>query len=328
MPSPLRDNFGRRMDYLRLAVTDRCNLRCQYCMPAQGMEFAHRSEVLSWDEMERLCRIFVDSGVRKIRITGGEPFARQGLTGFLARLQGFRNQPDTGITTNGTLLTHHLEQLQSIDVTSLNVSLDSLLPETFAKITRRTDFEQTLGAIHEAYDRGFRLKINMVVLPGVNDHEIPDFVRLTTDKDITVRFIEPMPFNGEDISALEPMTGDEILDKILQEFPLRNLGENSSKVASLYQVPDYAGKIGIIYGYSRSFCDSCSRIRVSATGQLRTCLYGSNVLDLRNMLRVGSSDIQIREAIREALQNRYKSGVEAEAANTLNQYESMSTIGG
>lgn len=328
MPSPLNDNFSRRMDYLRLAVTDRCNLRCQYCMPAQGMEFAHRSEVLTWDEMERLCRIFVDAGVRKIRITGGEPFARQGLTGFLAQLQGFDSRPDIGITTNGTLLAHHLEQLQAIDVTSLNVSLDSLSPETFAKITRRTDFEETLGAIHEAYDRGFRLKINMVVLPGVNDHEIPDFVRLTTDTDITVRFIEPMPFNGEDISALEPMTGDAILAEIQTEFHLRHLGKNDSKIASLYQVPGSTGKVGIIYGYSRSFCDSCSRIRVSATGQLRTCLYGRNVLDLRMMLRTGSSDAQIIGGIREALQNRYKSGVEAEAAQKQNQYESMSAIGG
>jgi len=328
MPSRLKDNFGRRMDYLRLAVTDRCNLRCQYCMPAQGMEFAHRSEVLTWNEMERLCRIFVDSGVRKIRITGGEPFARQGLTGFLEQLQGFDNRPDIGITTNGTLLRHYIENLQEIDVTNINVSLDSLSPETFAKITRRTDFEQILGAIYEAYLRGFRLKINMVILPGVNDHEIPDFVRLTDDMDIAVRFIEPMPFNGDDISPLEPMSGDQILAKIQEEFPLRNLRENDSKIASLYQVPGYAGKIGIIYGYSRSFCDDCSRIRVSATGQLRTCLYGSNVLDLRNMLRAGSSDVQIREAFREVLQNRYKSGVEAEAAQEQNQYESMSAIGG
>lgn len=328
MPFLLKDHFGRRMDYLRLAVTDRCNLRCQYCMPASGIPFMRRTNLLNWQEMEWLSRIFVELGVTKIRITGGEPFVRTGLTEFLRNFQDLTPPPEVGITTNGTLLNAHLLKLLDAGIMHLNVSLDSLQEKTFQKITRRNDFRNTLDAIDEAYNLGFQLKINMVVLPGVNAHEISDFVRLTTDRDITVRFIEPMPFNGDDIKALNPITGDDILMQIRNDFPLESLEKSSSQITIRFRVPGHAGKIGIIYGWSRSFCDSCSRMRVSASGQMRTCLYGKNILDLRTMVRNGASDQDIKRAIREAVRHRYKNGYEAEAARNEVPFESMAAIGG
>lgn len=328
MTLQFKDNFNRPINYLRMAVTDRCNLRCQYCMPRHGINYVQRADMLSWDEMSRLCRIFTDRGVTKIRITGGEPFTRPGLTDFLRRIKELKNSPQIGITTNGTLLNRHLDRLQSLGVTNINISLDSLSPKTFAKITRQGDFIQTIDAVDKAYNLGFRLKVNMVVLPGMNDHEIPDFVEMTRTKNITVRFIEPMPFNGADISGLKPITGNEIIETIQNRYLLTNLGENSSKIARIYQVPGYLGKIGIIYGYSRSFCDSCSRIRVSATGQVRTCLYGQNVLDLRGMLRNHAADTEILNAIEDAISHRDRDGLEAEAAHQAERFDSMAAIGG
>lgn len=328
MSFPLKDKFGRQMDYLRLAVTDRCNLRCQYCMPFEGIPFMQRTHLLTWQELERLSRIFVELGVTKIRITGGEPFVRSGLTGFLDNIQNFSTPPELGITTNATLLRQHLFTLKKVGVTSLNISLDSLQPEIFHQITRRSNFKKTINSIGEAYNLGFHLKINMVMLPGVNEDEIPEFIQLTENRDITVRFIEPMPFNGDEIHALNPITGDEILERIRSEFPLESLEKSSSQIAARFRVTGYAGKIGIIYGWSRSFCDTCSRIRVSASGQMRTCLYGKNVLDLRAMLRNHDTDQTIKLAIRKALQHRYKDGFEAAAAQEEEQYESMAAIGG
>jgi len=297
-------------------------------MPADGIPFIRRADLLTWDEMERLSRIFTELGVTKIRITGGEPFVRSGLTKFLANVRHFSKPPEIGITTNGTLLRQHLPGLTNVGVTRLNISLDSLHPAIFHKITRRSNFQETLDAIEEAYNLGFQLKINMVVLPGTNENEIPHFVRLTQDRDITVRFIEPMPFNGDEISALNPIIGDDVLKRIQSEFQIHALGKNDSQVATLFQIPGYIGKIGIISGWSRSFCDTCSRIRVSASGQMRTCLYGKNVLNLRSMLRHGANDNETKSAIIEAVQHRYKNGFESEVAQNEVPFESMAAIGG
>jgi len=328
MMQPLVDNHGRRMNYLRLAVTDRCNLRCRYCMPAEGVTKMHRDEILTWEELQRLCRIFVELGVEKIRITGGEPFVRKGLLPFLVELSHLPDCPEIGITTNGTLLADHLDALKHIGVRRLNISLDSLNADTFYTITRRPDFEKILQAIYMADTFGFELKINVVVIAGINDHEISDFVRLTRDRSWTVRFIEPMPFDGAGGRYKSLLSGDDILARLKREFDIEPVSNGKSAVATLFQVPDFQGRIGIIYGYSRRFCDACSRLRLSTRGELWTCLYGKPVLDLGTLLRSGKSDGTIKRAIRGAVDKRLSDGFEAERSQQRSTFHSMVAIGG
>ncbi len=292
------------------------------------MVWAPRGEILSWEEIERLCRLFVRLGVEKIRVTGGEPFVRKGLISFLRKIRLFSQKLAIGITTNGVLIGDHLSELKAIGGISLNFSLDSLRRETFRQITKRDDFLRTWSAIQQALELGFRTKINMVIQPGINDTEIIEFARLTEDRDIVVRFIEPMPFNGKHRAGLEEMSGEEILNLLGKTYRLEALGSNSSAIANLFQIPGFRGKIGVIKGYTRSFCDSCSRLRLSARGGLRTCLYGVNVLDLREMLRTGCDDVEIETAIRAVVAKRFKNGHEAEKARMNFRFESMSAIGG
>jgi len=297
-------------------------------MPQEKMIWAPRSEILSWEEMERLCSLFIRLGVEKIRITGGEPFVRKGLMGFLRRIRLISKNLSIGITTNGVLTGDYLPELKEIGGISLNFSLDSLHRETFQQITKRDDFGRTREAIQQALEFGFRTKINMVIQPGMNDGEITEFAGLTKDRDIVVRFIEPMPFNGKHGDGLTEMSGREIFRVLEKKYCLESLGPNKSAIAALYQIRGFRGKIGIINGYTRSFCDKCSRLRLSARGGLRTCLYGVNVLDLKEMLRNGCDDPEIEAAIRSVVARRFKDGHEAEKARRNSRFESMSAIGG
>lgn len=328
MASPLTDNYGRRMDYLRLAVTERCDLRCRYCMPEKGIPLVPKKEILTWEELERLSRLFVEMGVRKIRITGGEPLVRKGVMEFLARLRRFPQEPVIAITTNGTFLGDRLPALRKLGIRHLNISLDSLTEEGFRRITRRDGYAATRAAIDAAIAMGFNVKINTVVMPGWNDHELPAFAALTKRKNVTVRFIEPMPFNGQDIEVPEPITGEEIRAILEQQYRLEPVADGESTVANEFQIPGHAGKIGVINGASRTFCSTCSRIRVSARGAVRTCLYGIKVLDLRELLRTGAGDTEIKSAVREVISRRHKNGFEAEAHRKQRAFESMGTIGG
>ncbi len=328
MTSKLTDNHGRTIDYLRLAVTDRCNLRCSYCMPEEGLLHLQKELILSWEEMERICRIFVNLGVNKIRITGGEPFVRKGLTDFLAGLKQILPTPQIAITTNGTLLDPHLRYLKELGIHDLNISLDSLNPDTFRLITRRDGFGKILSTIDAAIDMEFRVKVNMVVLPGINTKDLASFGEFTRERAVTVRFIEPMPFNGQSLITDKKITGDEILSQLMRQYELKPVNSVNPGVAREYHVQGFLGKIGIINGASRTFCDSCSRIRVSAQGQMRTCLYGVNVLDLRDLLRSGADDSEISDTVRETLQYRFKDGFEAEDHRKKVQFESMAAIGG
>lgn len=328
MTSTLTDNYGRTIDYLRLAVTDRCNLRCSYCMPEEGLPHLEKEQILSWEEMERIANVFVSLGINKIRITGGEPFVRRGLIDFIRKLCNLAGSPQIAITTNGTLLEPHLHDLRDLGVSDLNISLDTLNPDTFIKITRRSGYSQSLGVIDTALEMNFRVKVNVVVMPGINTHEIVGFGEFTRTRPVTVRFIEPMPFNGQTISPAEKITGDDILSLLTQEFDLNQVQGYNHGVANEYHIPGFLGKIGIIRGASRTFCDSCSRIRVSAQGQMRTCLYGVNVLDLRDLLRNGATDSSVSDTIRETLQFRFKDGFEAEEHRKKVHFESMAAIGG
>ncbi|UCH62021.1 MAG: GTP 3',8-cyclase MoaA [Fidelibacterota bacterium] len=322
------DNHGRRLNYLRLAVTDRCNLRCRYCMPAEGITSGRRDEVLTWEELRRLCRIFVELGIEKIRITGGEPFVRKGLLPFLLELSQLPGCPEIDITTNGTLLADHLDALKRIGVSRLNISLDTLNADTFYTIARRRDFEKILQAINKADTLGFKIKINVVVMAGINDHEISDFISLTRDRKWTVRFIEPMPFDGVGGRYKSLLSGDDILTRLMRQFYIVPVSNGKSAVATLFQVPGFQGRIGIIYGYSRRFCGACSRLRLSTRGELLTCLYGSPVLDMGALLRAGKSDGSVKRAISGAVGKRLSDGFEAERAFNKTTFHSMATIGG
>ncbi len=325
---PMWDDHCRRVDYLRLAVTDRCNLRCRYCMPAAGIDLTDRGDLLTWEEMQRLCLIMTGLGLRKIRITGGEPFVRKGLLPFLAAAQRLPGRPLVAITTNGTALLPHLTQLRRLGVTRLNVSLDSLRPAGYRDITRRNDFHRVWRALQHATDLDFTLKINMVVLPGLNEEEIPAFVELTRTRHWTVRFIEPMPFVGRGERTPAVITGDEIRRRIENHYSFHSMVNTQSAVDVLYRVPGFQGRVGIIQGHTRSFCGSCSRLRVTAQGQVRTCLYGRPVLDLRALLRDGESDAGISEAIRTVVRRKHAGGVEAEQARCRPWLRSMASIGG
>lgn len=316
------------MDYLRLAVTDRCNLRCQYCMPEEGVKHLRHEHILSFEEMFRLCRILVDHGLRKIRITGGEPFVRKDLVSFLAELSTLEPRPKIGITTNGVLLDRYLDELEEAGIKNLNISLDSLSPETYEKITRRDNFKETWNSLLKAVNRGFNVKTNTVLQPGFNDQEIEDFAKLTKSLPITARFIEPMPFSGSPNRKFKEFSGYKIKERLEKSFNIKPLNKNDGRVATLYKVDGYEGRVGIIFAFSRTFCDSCSRFRISAQGQMRTCLYEQNVLDLRELLRCGSSDETIINTITSVLQKRFKNGYEAEKHRTKSLYESMSAIGG
>lgn len=297
-------------------------------MPAEGIDLLPKSSLLSWEEMLRLCLIFTQNGVTKIKITGGEPFVRKGLIDFLSKLKELNPKLDIGITTNGILLDSHLDILKQIGITSLNISLDSLSPDVFFQITRRDFFYETWNAITHALDANFNLKLNVVIQPGLNDHEICDFAALTQNLPLTIRFIEPMPFSGSSYDNHIAFSYLNILSELNSKYELIPSIEQNESVASQFQIPGHIGSIGVINAFSRTFCSTCSRIRLSALGQLKTCLYGEDVLDLRKMIRSGSSDEQMLSAIKVVLNQRYKDGYEAEKHRQSHPFESMSTIGG
>ena len=323
---PLRDPQGRRLDYLRLAVTDLCNLRCRYCMPEEGVPRVDHADLLSHEENLRLAGLFCGLGVRKIRITGGEPLVRRGVVEFMAALAGLPTQPEVLLTTNGLLLEEHLDDLMSAGLKRVNLSLDSLDPETWRRITRREGFDQVRRALDAVLERGLGLKINVVVLDGLNDHELGDFVRLTRELPVTVRFIEAMPFGGPGGEIHAPLAGAEILERLSREFALEPVVADAHGVDRVFRFDGHAGRVGIIEGHTRSFCGACSRLRVDARGRLRTCLYGRPVLDLRELVRSGRTDEELIAAIGVAVAARRVDG--HAAALESESGTSMASIGG
>ncbi len=327
-PRPLIDPQGRRLDYLRLSVTDRCNLRCRYCMPESGAPLAPRSEILDLEELRRLAGVFTSLGVRRIRLTGGEPLARRGLPSLARWLGQLPGPPELLLTTNGLLLGEHLDELQAAGLRRVNLSLDSLQRANWERITRRTGFDRVLRAMHSVIARGLDLKINMVVLPGLNDHEMPDFVHLTRDLALTVRFIEPMPFTGDGRPLDAVISGAGILDRLQQDHQLTPVEQPVGAVGDLYEIAGHAGRVGIIAGHSRTFCGACSRLRLDARGRLRTCLYGAVAADLGALMRGGVDDADLAAAVLRAVARRHPDGVAAEKRNPARRLDSMAGIGG
>lgn len=328
----LVDSWNREVDYLRIAVTDRCNLRCFYCMPAEGIDYLPKKELLSYEEIIRLATVFASLGIKKIRLTGGEPFLRKDFISLLRNLKGIAGIEAVHITTNGVLTAPYLDEMKEIGVDGVNLSLDSLNRENFHKITRRDEFDTVMKTLEGLTHRGFNTKINMVVMHGKNTHEVIDMAQLASDRNISVRFIEEMPFNGSEMAASQKnWSHTRILEELTKAFPsLKKLDSDPSNPATLYQVAGHLGNIGIIPAFSRTFCGACNRIRLTATGTIKNCLYDEGVLDIKSLLRSNKKDDELREILVATVQKREKDGFAAERNRKVdkNISESMSSIGG
>lgn len=325
----LIDNHKRPINYLRLAVTDRCNLRCFYCMPHEGIEFLPKTHLLSYEEMLRMVRILAEEGVNKVRITGGEPFVRRGMMEFLEELTNVSGIEQVNITTNGVLTSALVPDLKRIGIHSVNLSLDSLNRERFHEMTRRDELPRVLETLEGLLEHGIKTKINTVVMAGKNDDDIISLAELAKDKPVGVRFIEEMPFNGEGLKLENFLSYQKIMEKIRGKYPdIQRLADAPTSTSYNYQIPGFVGTVGVIAAYSRTFCGTCNRIRVTPTGTFKTCLYDDGVMNVRDLLRSGISDEGFKNEIINALQKRAKDGFEAEANRSSLVTESMTTIGG
>ena len=324
------DNHGRPITYLRLAVTDRCNLRCLYCMPAEGIQYLPKKELLSYEEMERMIGLMANLGITKVRITGGEPFIRKDLVKFLWNIHAIEGIEEVHITTNGILTGKYIDQLRDMGIASINLSLDSIDRERFKQLTRRDELPKVMETFHRLIENGIPVKINAVVIDGKNTDDIVSLAELTKEFDVGVRFIEEMPFNGEGTHYPTLIWNHKkILEVLTDKFPgLQKTQDVPNSTSQNYRVPGYRGKVGIIAAFSRTFCGSCNRIRVTSQGSLKTCLYDDGVLNIRDLMRQGCSDEQLASALLQAFRSRAKDGFEAEKRRAKQVSESMSIIGG
>jgi molybdenum cofactor biosynthesis protein A len=328
----LLDNHGRKINYLRLAVTDRCNLRCFYCMPEDGLNWLSRKELMTYEEMLQACTLLVKMGIEKIRITGGEPFVRKDIMALLTALSKLDGLKELSITTNGVLTAPHVAELKNIGVRSVNLSLDTLDANRFFTITRRDEFANVMETMEELLKHDMEVKINTVVMAGKNTQDIIPLVGLTKDLPVSVRFIEEMPFNG-DGHSYSGIVWDyvRIFDEIRQTFPeIQKVPDPQYSTSYNYQIPGHKGSIGIIAAYSRTFCGTCNRIRITPQGTLKNCLYDDGVLNIKDLMRLGTKDAELEETLRAAFNNRQKDGWQAEQKRLQNPnfHESMATIGG
>lgn len=326
------DNHNRPINYLRLAVTDRCNLRCFYCMPEEGIKYIDRKELLTYEEMLRMIQVLVPLGISKIRLTGGEPFLRKDFMPFLRAISKIPGLEQINLTTNGTLTAQHIPELKAMGISSVNLSIDSLDRQRFYDITRRDSFPQVWETFESLLAHGIKTKLNAVVMDGRNTEDILSMVALTEKYPVSVRFIEEMPFNGGEAHYTElPWNHVRIIEHIRQEYPdLVKLPDPPSSTSYNYQIPGYPGSIGVIAAYSRTFCGTCNRIRVTPQGLLKTCLYDQGVFNVRDLFRAGATDKQVADTFLDALQHRAKDGWEAAGKKTPGPAgrESMATIGG
>jgi molybdenum cofactor biosynthesis protein A len=322
----LLDNHNRPINYLRLAVTDRCNLRCFYCMPEEGIDWLSRKELMSYEEMVRICAVLAANGVNKIRITGGEPFVRKDIMSLLTTLAATPGVDELTLTTNGILTAPYIPELKRLGVRSVNLSLDTLDRNRFFAITRRDELSAVLHTLDALLAHGIQVKINAVVMDGRNTQDIADLVALTRDIPVSVRFIEEMPFNGT--GEVRPLLWDhiKIREAIAAAYPgIVKATDPAHSTSYNYQIPGHKGDVGIIAAYTRSFCGTCNRIRITPQGMLKTCLYDGGVVNLRDLLRAGATDELLLATMKDAIARRARNGHEAEQKAS---HESMAAIGG
>jgi len=323
----LVDPFGRTVRDLRISVTDRCNFRCQYCMPAEGMQWLPRTEILSFEEIERFARICVSRfGFNGIRLTGGEPLVRAHLPDLVERLAGLG--VDIALTTNGATLRLHAAALVAAGLKRINISLDSLQRERFLELTRRDELDRVLDGVDSALDAGLQpVKINVVMMRGINDDEIVDFAEYGRSKGVTVRFIEFMPLEAGDVWTDDLVVpADEIIETISEAFPIEPV-VRGNEPAERWRYSDGKGEVGVIASVTKPFCGNCDRVRLTAEGQFRTCLFAVDEFDMRSLLRDEASDEAIADAISAAVGTKW-AGHSIGQVNFIRPKRTMSQIGG
>jgi GTP 3',8-cyclase len=304
----LHDKFGRQITDLRISITDRCNYRCVYCRSADPENYHAHDEILSWPELERLARIFVSLGIRKVRVTGGEPLVREGVESFIARLHELGIE-DLSMTTNGHLLAERCDRLIAAGLRRINISLDSLDPAKFERITRTKSFAMVMRGIDAAQNSELApAKINAVLVRKLNDDEVEAFANFARERGIIMRFIEFMPLDADRHWTRDLVVpAAEIYRRIHARWPLEQIPHERSETARKYRFADGApGEIGLIAPVTQPFCGHCSRIRLTADGKLRTCLFSKDDHDLRSMLREGASDEDLAVYIRSVVMEKEK----------------------
>jgi len=326
----LLDPYRRKINYLRISVTDRCNLRCCYCMPEEGIPLISHEEILTYEEILRIVRVFATEGISKVRLTGGEPLVRKGIVDFIHSLSQIKEIKDLSLTTNGILLKELARNLKQAGLKRINISLDSLRKERFCQITRRDDFERVWKGIEEALKVGLSpIKINMVAIQGLNDDEIESFARLTLRLPLSVRYIEYMPSgNGEEWKKSDMLTIPQIksrLENVGKLIPIPS--DQWDGPAQRFRIEGAIGEIGLIGPVSSHFCEDCNRLRLTPDGKIRTCLFSDEEIDVKELLRKGGTDRDLKERLLLALRAK----PERHAINT-HQFKkcqrNMSAIGG
>jgi cyclic pyranopterin phosphate synthase len=331
MPSPLLDTFGRVHNNLRISVTDRCNIRCFYCMPADNVVFMDRKQLLTFEEIERFVRVVVPLGVTKLRLTGGEPLVRRDLHRLVGMLAAIDGVEDIGVTTNGILLADQAQALYDAGLRRINVSLDALNPQKFEQITRRTGYEQVLAGIRRAQQVGFDpVKVNAVSVRGITEEEVVPFGHFARDTGVEIRFIEYMPLDADNAWERDKVLfAGEIIDTLSREImPLVPCpDQNPHAPATDFMFEDGVGRVGFIASISQPFCESCNRFRLTADGKLRNCLFSLDETDIRALLRGEARDEEIAAAVRESIAAKWE-GHEINTSRFIQPTRPMYMIGG
>ena len=328
----LVDSFGRQHNYLRISLTEKCNLRCTYCMPQEGVLLSPSKQLMDTSEIYEIAKIFVAKGVNKIRLTGGEPMVRKDFVAIIEQLATLNTT--LTLTTNAVLVDRFMDSLQKAHIKKINVSLDTLHPDRFKKITLKANFEKVIQNINLLIDSGFNVKINVVLLKGTNDDEIIDFIKLTQSKPLSIRFIEFMPFDGNRWDRSKAVGLDEIQQLVTDKFGAKELialKNEANDTSKNFKIKGFMGNYGIISTVTNPFCDSCNRLRLTANGRLRNCLFSEKESDLLTAFRAGNP---IDSIIEKAVQSKFavRAGLDTpekfEDPKQHSKNRSMITIGG
>ncbi|MFC0779051.1 GTP 3',8-cyclase MoaA [Flavobacterium sp. HJSW_4] len=328
----LTDGFGRKHNYLRISLLEKCNLRCTYCMPADGIALSPKASLMTAEEIFAIAQTFVKTGVDKIRLTGGEPLLRKDFPEIVSKLSNLNIS--LSITTNGILIDRHIDVLKQFNVKKINLSLDTLVSSKFHSITLRNQFEKVIDNLHLLLNNDFQVKVNVVLMKGFNDNEIVDFVKLTQFLPISVRFIEFMPFAGNEWDRSKMVSQKEILSLVETQFSsdeIQKLEDEKNFTARTYKIKGFQGDFGIISSITNPFCDSCNRIRLTADGKIKNCLFSNSETDLLTAFRNGES---ITDLISDSIQNKKKVRAGMSTVNEINDptlhsdNRSMIAIGG
>lgn len=298
------DKCGRNINYLRISVTDRCNLRCIYCMPNKGIKFMPESNLLKLDEIYRIVKLTSELGISKVRLTGGEPLVREGIVDLIKDIKSLPNIDEVCITTNGILLAQHIPSLIKAGLDRVNISLDTLKEDVYSNITRGGDLKSVINSLNFAVDNGLKVKINTVIIEGFNSNEIMNFVSITENNPLDVRFIELMPIGeGKNFKSISTQQIKDIISKN-SSLTICDSITNHEGPASYFKTKKGIGKIGFISAMSHSFCENCNRIRLTSEGFLKQCLHWNSGTDLRSLIRNGITDAELKEVIKRDIFNK------------------------